>query len=258
MAISTIRKRDGEITPFDRTRIEDAILAASAAVNEADKSFVPVVTDFIIKDLDHVYGEIFTNRIPSVEDIQDIVERNLMKFNKFEVAKQYIIYRASKQEERVEAHVKLVKKFEKNGFQVTKANGSKEAFDFEKIEKMFNMANKGHEKECSFDALMEAFKKNIVEDMKTSDIAKLLVKTCIDLVTVENIHWEKIAGRLALFDLYKQAGKNRGISQKEIYTSDSYFTFFQKYIEEGLYYKDFMKYYSEADIRKAGEHLAKK
>ena len=125
MAISTIRKRDGEITPFDRTRIEDAILAASAAVNEADKSFVPVVTDFIIKDLDHVYGEIFTNRIPSVEDIQDIVERNLMKFNKFEVAKQYIIYRASKQEERVEAHVKLVKKFEKNGFQVTKANGSK-------------------------------------------------------------------------------------------------------------------------------------
>ncbi len=126
MAISTIRKRDGEITSFDRTRIEDAILAASTAVNEADKSFVPVVTDFIIKDLDHVYGEIFTNRIPSVEDIQDIVERNLMKFNKFEVAKQYIIYRASKQEERVEAHVKLVKKFEKNGFQVTKANGSKE------------------------------------------------------------------------------------------------------------------------------------
>ena len=90
MALSTIRRRNGELTDFDRTRIEDAILAAATAVNESDKSFIPVVTDFIIKDLDHVYGEIFTNRIPSVEDVQDVVERNLMKFNKFEVAKQYI------------------------------------------------------------------------------------------------------------------------------------------------------------------------
>lgn len=258
MPLSTIRRRNGELTEFNRSRIEDAILAASNAVNEADKSFIPVVTDFIVKDLDHVYGEIFTNRIPSVEDVQDIVERNLMKFNKFEVAKQYIIYRASKQEERVEAHEKLVKKFEKNGFKVTKTNGNKEEFDFEKIEKMFKMAAKGYEENCSFDDLMEAFKKNIVEDMKTSDIAKLLVKTCIDLVSVENIHWEHVAGRLALFDLYKKAWKNRGISQKEIYTGDSYVAFFKKYIEEGLYYKDFMKYYSEDDIHQAGEMLAKK
>ena len=258
MTLSQIRRRNGELTPFDRTRIEEAILAAATAVNEADKSFVPVVTDFIVKDLDHVYGEVFTNRIPSVEDVQDIVERNLMKFNKFEVAKQYIIYRASKQEERVEAHEKLVKRFEKNGFKVTKTNGTKEEFDFEKIEKMFKMAVKGYEENCSFDDLMEAFKKNIVEDMKTSDIAKLLVKTCIDLVSVENIHWEHVAGRLALFDLYKKAGKNRGISQKEIYTGDSYVAFFEKYIEEGLYYKDFMQHYSKDDIRKAGEMLAKK
>lgn len=258
MAISTIRRRNGELTEFDRTRIEDAILAAATAVNESEKSFVPVVTDFIIKDLDHVYGEIFTNRIPSVEDVQDIVERNLMKFNKFEVAKQYIIYRATKQEERVEAHVKLVKKFEKNGFKVTKSNGGKEDFDFDKIEKMFKMAVKWYEKECTFDDLMEAFKKNIVEDMKTTDIAKLLVKTCIDLVSVENIHWEHVAGRLALFDLYKKAGKNRNISQKEIYTADSYLAFFKNYIETGLYFKDFMKHYSEDDIRKAGEVLAKK
>lgn len=142
MAISTIRRRNGELVSFDRTRIEEAILAAATAVNESDKTFIPVVTDFILKDLDHVYSEIFTNRIPSIEDVQDIVERNLMKFNKFEVAKQYIIYRASKQEERVEAHVKLVKKFEKNGFKVTKTNKGKEDFDFGKIEKMFDMAVK--------------------------------------------------------------------------------------------------------------------
>jgi ribonucleoside-diphosphate reductase alpha chain len=258
MPLLKIRKRNDEFVDFDRTRIEEAIELAANAVGEMDKSFIPVVTDFIVKDLDHVYTEIFINRIPSVEDVQDIVERNLMKFNKFEVAKEYIIYRASKQDERVEAHVKLVKKFEKNGFQVTKSGGKKEDFDFEKIEKMFKMAVKGYEDQCSFDELVEAFKKNIIEDMKTSDIAKLLVKTCIDLVTVENIAWEHVAGRLALFDLYKKAWKNRNIKQSEIYTGDSYLAFFQAYIADGLYYKDFMNYYSEADIRAAGELLAKK
>lgn len=83
------------------------------------------------------------------------------------------------------------------------------------------------------------------------------MKTCIDLVSVENIAWEHVAGRLALFDLYKKAGKNRNISQKDIYTPDSYLAHFQKYIEEGLYYNDFMKYYSEEDIKKAGAVLAK-
>jgi ribonucleoside-diphosphate reductase alpha chain len=180
-----------------------------------------------------------------------------MKFNKFEVAKEYIIYRASKQEERVEAHEKLVKKFEKNGFKVTKSNGGKEDFDFEKIEKMFKHASKGYESQCTFDELMEAFKKNIVEDMKTSDIAKLLVKTCIDLVTVENIAWEHVAGRLALFDLYKKAGKNRNMKQSEIYTADSYLPFFETYVKEKLYFEDFMSYYSKEDIQKAGEYLAK-
>ena len=257
MALIRIRKRNDEIVDFDRSRIEAAIEAACISCGEPDRTFIPVVTDFIIKDLDHVYGEIFINRVPSIEDIQDVVERNLMKFNKFEVAKEYIIYRAQKKEERIEAHEKLVKKFEKNGFKVTKADGRKEEFDFEKIEKMFNMAAKGYEENCTFDELIQAFKKNIVEDMKTSDIAKLLVKTCIDLVTVENIAWEHIAGRLALFDLYKKAGKNRGISQKEIYTGKSYVSFFEDYIEKGLYYKDFMKYYSKEDIQKAGEMLAK-
>ena len=142
MPLTQLRKRDGELVSFDRTRIENAILAAATAVGELDKSFISVVTDFIIKDIEHVYGEIFISRIPSVEDVQDIVERNLMKFNKFEVAKQYILYRAERKEERAEQHEKLVKKFEKNNLKVTKSDGRKEDFDIEKIEKMFQHAVK--------------------------------------------------------------------------------------------------------------------
>lgn len=257
MSLEKIRKRNGDVVEFDRKRIEEAIELACNACGETEKSFIPVVTDFIVKDLEHVYSEIFINRFPSVEDVQDIVERNLVKFNKFEVAKQYIIYRAERQGEREEENKKRIKEFEKNKLQVTKSDGHKELFDIEKIERLFKHASKGYEKECTFEALMEAFKKNIVEDIKTSDIAKLLIKTCIDLVSVENIAWEHVAGRLALFDLYKKAGKNRNIKQAEIYTPESYLAFFKSYVGEGLYYQDFMKYYSEDDIKKAGEVLAK-
>lgn len=258
MAPKQVRKRNGEIVDFDDTRIQHAIESACNAVGETEKSFIPVITDFIIKDLDRVYGEIFVNRIPSVEDIQDIVEQNLMKFNKFEVAKQYIIYRSKRIEEREEAHEKLVKNFEKKNFKVTKSWGKMEDFNIAKIEKLFRHAVMWNEQECTFDELMNAFKKNIVEDMKTSDITKLLVKTCIDLVSIENTKWERIAGRLALFDLYKKAAKNRGLKQCDIYSWEAYLDFFKTYMAEGLYYKDFMKYYSEDDIRRAGDILAQK
>lgn len=255
MPVLQLRRRDGELVDFDRTRIENAIILAAEAVGEPDRSFVTVVTDFIVKDLDHVYGEIFVNRVPSVEDIQDIVERNLMKFNKFEVAKEYIIYRAARSEEREEKQEKLVEQFEKNKLKVTKSDGSKEYFDAEKIRAAFKLASKGHEERCTFEDLMEAFKKNIVEDIKTSDINRLLTKTCIDLVSVENIEWEHIAGRFALMNLYKQACKNRNMTMEQLYTPEAYLAFFKDYVNRGLYYTKFFDYYSEADILEAGKWL---
>lgn len=64
MALTQVRRRDGEITDFDRTRIEKAISSAVDEIGETDKSFITVITDFIIKDLEHVYGEVFVNRLP--------------------------------------------------------------------------------------------------------------------------------------------------------------------------------------------------
>jgi ribonucleoside-diphosphate reductase alpha chain len=258
MTITQIRRRDGELIDFDRTRIEKAIDLAAQDAGDIDRSFVPAVTDFIIKDLQHVFGEVFVNRIPGVEDIQDIVEQNLMKLHKYEVAKQYIIYRSKRSEERVEKKEELIKQFEENAMKVTKSNGSKAFFDEDKVRAVFDRAAKGYEDRCTFEALMEAFKKNLVEDIKTSDINKLLTKTCVDLVSVENIAWEQVAAQIFLGNVYKQAIKNRWIKLGDIYKPASYKALFDEYIEKGLYYKDFYKYYSEADILEAGKHLNKK
>ena len=237
MPLNQIKKRNGEFVSFDKTRIENALLQAASSVGESDTTFIPQIVDEIIRELSAIYEN--TNAIAGVENIQDIVEKTLVKNNKFEMAKHYIIYRRERQNEREEWHKKLVEEFEKNSLQVRKSDGRKEFFDLKKIEKIFHIASQGYEQECTFQDLIEAFKKNIVEDIKTKDIMKLLIKTCIDLVSVENTHWENIAGRLALFDLYKQASKNRNISLHEIYTGESYLQFFKTYLEEGLYYKNF-------------------
>mgnify|MGYP000706388963 CR=1 FL=1 len=78
-----------------------------------DEELVALTTNSTTHDIEHIYGEIFVNRIPGVEDIQDIVERNLMKLQKFEVAKHYILYRAKRQEAREEKKEKLEKQKKK-------------------------------------------------------------------------------------------------------------------------------------------------
>ncbi|QQR78521.1 MAG: ribonucleoside-diphosphate reductase subunit alpha [Candidatus Moraniibacteriota bacterium] len=257
MAVEKIRRRDGEIIPFDRGRIEHAIELACDAIAITDKAFIPAVTDAVIQDMERVYGEIFVNRIPTVEDVQDIVERELVKANHFELAKAYILYRQERKQEREERHERLVREFEEKTLKVTKSDGSKEYFDVKKLRTVFDRAAKGYEEECGFEDLMDSFKKNLVDDIKTSDIEKLLVKTCIDLVTVENIAWQNIAARLLLGGLYKKAIKNRGLAQKDIYSAVAYKAHFDDYIKKGLYFKNFYQHYTPEDILEAGKHLSK-
>lgn len=257
MTLDQIKRRDGEVVAFDRSRIETAITAACDATGETEKAFIPKMTDDIIDDLVLSCGSGAEGHLPSVEKIQDLVEKHLMKEGKYEIAKAYILYREKQNEKREDRKEKLVEQFEQHSMKVTKANGSKELFELKKIKAVFDRAAVGYEEHCTFEDLIEAFKKNIVDEIKTSDISKLLIKTCIDLVTIENIHWQNIAARILLGDLYKQALKNRNLKQEDIYTPAAYKAHFDDYIERGFYYKDFYQYYSAEDILEAGRHLSK-
>ncbi|MCK5677618.1 MAG: hypothetical protein KAH72_04005 [Flavobacteriaceae bacterium] len=93
--------------------------------------------------------------------------------------------------------------------------------------------------------------------MKTSDIMGMMIKSAIDLISVENTSWQFIAGRLALIDLYKEASNNRSMDIKKIYEAKHFKTLFDDYIEKGHYYKKFYDYYSPEDILEAGKHLNK-
>ena len=255
MTIKKIKTRDNFLVPFDKKRIAKAVKYACQSVNETNFDFIPTFLNTVVTRLIEKYDTGSQKIIPTVEDIQDIIEKELVKANKYEVAKAYILYREKHKQDRESRHKKLVKQFEQDSLMVIKSDGRKENFTVAKIKKVFHRAAIGYEKQCSFNDFIEAFKKNIVEDIKTADIHKLLIKTCIDLISVENIFWSNIASRLFTANLYKEASRNRGISIADIYTPETYLSLFKEYIASNLYYKDFFKYYSEEEILKAGKHL---
>ena len=87
--IESIRKRNGEIVAFDDRKIREAIHKASVAVRDekipqdALKKLTAAVVEAIPKDA-----------VPTVEQVQDIVERVLIAADYPETAKAYILYRA--------------------------------------------------------------------------------------------------------------------------------------------------------------------
>jgi len=84
-----IRKRDGRIVPFDAERITNAIAKAGQATGEFDREVAKKLT---IKVLSLAQGMI-KDDIPSVEQIQDIVEEVLITSPYLKTAKAYIVYR---------------------------------------------------------------------------------------------------------------------------------------------------------------------
>lgn len=102
MAISDIKKRDGRIVKFEQTKITDAIHKALVAVHSKDGKAAKKLSDLVVKTLEKDFRE----KIPSVEDIQNIVINVLKKKGYEKVAQEYSDYRAKKAELR-----KLKEKF---------------------------------------------------------------------------------------------------------------------------------------------------
>ncbi|NMC10276.1 MAG: adenosylcobalamin-dependent ribonucleoside-diphosphate reductase [Methanothrix sp.] len=87
--IDRIRKRDGQIVQFNSEKIATAIAKAFRAVGN-DPGAAPVKLAYKVVD---AAEQQFQKSVPSVEDIQDIVEKTLIEEGYAEAAKAYILYR---------------------------------------------------------------------------------------------------------------------------------------------------------------------
>lgn len=90
-----VNKRDGRVVPFDKTKIVNAIEKAFISVDGEANQQCKEIARKIADDIEHR-----VKSGSSVEDIQDLVEKGLMKSNRKDVAKAYIIYRHERNVER--------------------------------------------------------------------------------------------------------------------------------------------------------------
>lgn len=260
MPIEKIVKRNGDIVDFDRVRILNAVMRAAQATQAStpggvlvDLEFIPKLTADVVSALEVEFAE--GPRIPSVEHIQDIVEHKLVETGQFEVAKTYILYRAEHARRRAERRIEELAKIESGLLKVTKHAGEIEVFQADKIKKVFARAAKGFEEKCSFDALYERLKLTVVDQITTAQIMRNMRKVCLDLISVDNIHWQNIAGRLYIIDLYKQASRNRSITIDAIYTPETFRDHMVHYIKTGRYTAEFNTHYTPEDMLEAGKVL---
>lgn len=84
--ISQIRKRNGSVVPFHHSKIEKAISKAFYAVGHPQDSLAHEYTLEVVSSLDNT-------GIPTVEEVQDTVERVLFKNDQFDCLKSFILYR---------------------------------------------------------------------------------------------------------------------------------------------------------------------
>jgi len=88
MSLTQIVKRDGTTVPFNETKISTAIEKALASVGMKSDRLMKLVTHDVLTALKDHEG------IPTVEQVQDIVERMLTKRGLYAAAKSFILYRA--------------------------------------------------------------------------------------------------------------------------------------------------------------------
>ena len=85
-----VLKRDSKLESFDQERITNAIWKAAKAVGGTDKEQAKRVSDEVVAELQKTYGD---DGVPTVEEIQDIVEKRLIENGHAQTAKAYILYR---------------------------------------------------------------------------------------------------------------------------------------------------------------------
>ncbi|MBE6467506.1 MAG: ribonucleoside triphosphate reductase [Alphaproteobacteria bacterium] len=96
IGIDNVAKRDGTLAPFDSTKIYNAINKAGSTTKEFGEEESWLLTAQVLKVLKHK----FESGLPSIEQIQDIVEQVLISANYFATAKAYILYRDQRQRTR--------------------------------------------------------------------------------------------------------------------------------------------------------------
>lgn len=90
MAVLQIRKRDGRLVEFEHGKIAEAVFKAFKANQDYEKEKADKIAAQVISVINVIYKD---SKVPTVENIQDLVETTLLNNGYTNIAKSYILYR---------------------------------------------------------------------------------------------------------------------------------------------------------------------
>lgn len=215
-----ILKRDGRKERYNGKKIANAVKAAFKSVKQ----------DVSKEELDSIVEAIFEKieklDFVSVEEIQDLVEKELMERNYYEAFKSFVLYRDLRTQKR-KSRMLILQEFE----EVNLNNILK------KIEKKYT--EKQYDLEILYAKYMSFSKEGLSENQKLS----LLISASCELTSNEAPRWEFVASMFMMkqfeIDLAK---KLKGLDIKSFYDKIKYMT------DEGLYGKYMLEQYSKEEI----------
>lgn len=230
------RKRDGRMMSFDAALIQRAIEKAFcaerevASVNEladATKKSIIAMTAAVIETI----GPIAASEAGvTVEQIQDVVEKELMRNEHFSVARRYILYRAEHSKIRQLRAEERMESEEAFPSMMVKRDGQMENLDFGRLRNQVDAACEGLDTTCSSEELIDEVQKQFFNGITPKEIGRSMVLAA--RARIENDpEYDKVAGRLVLNIIYRESlGKSAADDNlKQLYRDN-----FASYVQEGV------------------------
>ncbi len=166
--IREVKKRNGDVVPFDRQKIFTAMKKAFAGESmSVDDSILEQMADRVVAKIDLLPQE----QNVTVEHVQDFVEETLMERGYFKVAKAYILYRFEHTKERKE---KVVKDINENRLMVAKRDGGMEPFSKEKVLASLQTFVRGYEHEVNLTSIVAQVELEVYDGIKTDELSRLI------------------------------------------------------------------------------------
>ena len=223
-----ITKRNGEIEVYDNNKISIAI----------KKSFISTgkeVSDSEIAGMVSEVEQFITDNpeLRTVEDIQNRVEKCLMAHGHYDEAKNYILFRYQRNEQR------------------QAINYIAWAADDRKLADVLqSVAREYRERSYSMVTLQEKFSSFSKPGMSQKDAIDALIKAAVELTTPEAPAWEMISARILSYRSEKKITRlEEELGLKTFYRKVKYMT------EEGLYGDYILQNYSEEEINEAATFI---
>jgi len=201
-------KRNGTVVPFEDSNISVAITKAFLAVEGGTAAASSRIHETVAKLTEQVIAT-FARRMPSggtihIEDIQDQVELALMRAGEHKIARDYVIYREGRaQERRAKETLSPEAQAAANGINVIQADGSLKPLDIERIRTIVAEACADLE-DVSEAVIIDEALRNLYDGVSVDEVSTSLVITARTLIE-QDPNYSYVAARLLLDNLRAEA-----------------------------------------------------